>query len=66
MCAIPAFEQGKVKAVHRAIKIICISLMTACVALLGVCMSGTSAQAQSYTKLQILLPGETAAPGTPS
>ena len=66
MCAIPAFEQGKVKAVHRAIKIISISLITACVALLGVCISSTSAQAQSYTKLQILLPGETAAPGTPS
>lgn len=40
--------------------------MTAFVALLGVSLGTASAQAQSYTKLQVLLPGETAAPGTAS
>jgi len=40
--------------------------MTACIALLGVSLGTTSAEAQSYTKLQVLLPGETAAPGTTS
>lgn len=34
--------------------------------LVAVAITTTPAQAQTYTKLQVLLPGETAAPGTPS
>jgi hypothetical protein len=55
-----------VKAVHRAIKLLFIPIAVACAALLGIGLAAAPAEAQTYVKLQVLLPGETAAPGTTS
>ncbi len=52
------------KAVHRAIKLSFIAFVVICAGLLGA--AAAPAGAQTYVKLQVLLPGETAAPGTVS
>ena len=51
---------------HRAINLFRIIMTILCAGLLGVAVLAGPAMAQTYTKLQVLLPGETVAPGTPS
>ena len=61
-----AFNRERESTVHQALKILCISCVVILVGLVVVVITTTPVQAQTYTKLQVLLPGETAAPGTPS
>jgi hypothetical protein len=58
--------QERVTAVHQAKKTICITCIVVFVGILVLTATVVPAWAQSYTKLQVLLPGEAAAPGSPS
>lgn len=59
-------RQERVTAVHQATKTICITCIVVFVVIFVVTAAAVPAWAQTYTRLQVLLPGEAAAPGTPS
>ncbi len=51
---------------HQVTKILTVFLVVIGMGMLGAIVTSAPSQAQTYTRLHVLLPGETAAPGTPS
>jgi hypothetical protein len=65
-CVFDIASSGRVNTVRRKSRMTLFMLALCCATVTAALMAATPAQAQSYTRLLVLLPGEIFAPGTPS